>query len=56
MHRFTLKCPKCSDISTFDSAGDPTLFCGECLMHDMEVVKLEIVRVSLLAPKTLRSH
>jgi hypothetical protein len=44
---FLLICPRCqreSMTTTEDREPPPVVKCGDCLMHDVEVVDLEIVR------------
>ena len=45
---FELKCPRCdaSSKGMFYRRDPPPAFrCGECLMHDVEVVEMKIVSV-----------
>lgn len=41
-YRFTTRCPRCHAVNEIVSRDlDPVANCGECLMNDVEVVKLE---------------
>jgi hypothetical protein len=51
---FELHCPRCKKFSTATLTkehvvgGDMELNCGECLMKDIEIVRLVIERVTVM--------
>jgi hypothetical protein len=51
-YHLELQCPTCGDLSEAvicDPRQPPQrLFCGECLMDNMEVVEMTIVRVNVV--------
>ena len=47
---FDLVCPRCNrdaQIETENRIPPPRVSCGECLMTDVEVIELKIVRVTV---------
>ncbi len=48
---FWLECPRCKRTSSYGSnkhQETPHLDCGDCLMNDMEVIELKIVKCKVV--------
>jgi transcription elongation factor Elf1 len=49
-YTFELKCPRCKKESSIEidkSTVDAPINCGDCLMNDVEIVEMTIVRVEI---------
>lgn len=50
IYTFDMKCPRCnkwSEMVTQNREPPPHVNCGDCLMDDVEVVELKIVKVTV---------
>jgi hypothetical protein len=49
-YRFDLVCPRChktSEATGTQQVPPPRVSCGDCLMDDVEIVELKVVRVTV---------
>lgn len=52
-YRFSMKCPRCYKKSTVTLTQEeppvaPDVSCGDCLMNNVEVVKVQCIKVETL--------